>query len=126
MRLIGPINTGQTAGGAGVSTANATTTTRVEGMLVGVYVKYNGSPPAGTTDVTVKTKGGDGAAPTTTFLTLTNAATSGWFFPRINIHNTSGSAQAAVWDYFPIWDFVTVTIAQANDADSADVWLMVE
>ena len=126
MKLLGPINTGVAAGGAGVATNNGTTTTKIEGLLIGVYVKYNDSPPAGTTDVVVKTVGTSPDAPTNTFLTLTNAATDGWFYPRINVHNTSGSAQAAVWDYVPLYDFVNVAIAGANNSDSADVWLLVE
>ena len=68
MKLLGPINTGVAAGGAGVATNNRTTTTKIEGLLIGVYVKYNDSPPAGTTDILVKTVGTSPDAPTSCVL----------------------------------------------------------
>jgi hypothetical protein len=123
-QLAGPFNSGSSTGGAGVSTANADTPQVLSGLVVGVYIRYNGAPPAGTTDAIIATTGG--SAPAVTILTLTNAATDGWFYPRINIHNTSGSSQAAVWDYIPIDDLVNVKIQGANDADSIDCWLMLE
>jgi len=123
--VYGPFNSGESTGGAGVSTANSTSTTIIDGVIVGVYVKYNGSPPAGTTDATIATAGSAGAAPAYNILVLTDAATDGTFYPRVNAHNTSGTAQTTVWEYIPIHDQVKVTIAGANDADSIDVWLLV-
>lgn len=125
INVYGPFNTGASAGGAGVSTANATSTVPLGGILVALYVKYNDSPPS-TTDVTIATLGTSPSAPALTLLTLTNANTDGWFYPRALIHNTSGTASTTVYDYLPLLDKVKVTIAQANDADSVDVWFLVD
>lgn len=125
MNIVGPFNSGVAAGGAGVATANTDSTTRITGYVVGVYVKYNDSPPAGTTDVTVKTKGTSPAAPSLTFLSIANAATDGWFWPRVQIHTTAGAAITDQYDWPAIDDLINVTIAQANNADNVDVWLMV-
>lgn len=122
MNLFGPLNTGDTTGGAGTSTSNATSSVRICGKVKGVYVRYNGSPPAGSTDLTVATSGT--SHPAVTILTLSNAATDGWFYPNAQIHTTAGAAIADQYTGIPIADFVKVTIAQANDADSADIWLL--
>ena len=131
MRLYGPLNSGAASGGAGVATANATTSTPIHGRIVAVYVKYNDSPPAGTTDVTVKTQGTSPAAPSLTFLTIANAATDGYFYPRTIMHDLAAAAVTfdgtnEIYDMVAIADRVTVTIAQANDADNVDVWLLVQ
>ena len=125
MKLIGPINSGAATGGAGVATANADTTIVASGLLYGVYVKYNDSPPAASTDVIVSTKGTSPTAPTLALLTITNAATSGWFYPRANTHDAAGAAQANMWDNFPVHDIINAKIQGANNDDSVDVWLMI-
>ncbi len=124
IRLSGPFNSGVAAGGAGVATNNADTTFPLSGLVVGVYVRYNDSPPAGTTDITIATAGTN--APAVTILSVTDAATDGWFYPRVNIHNTSGAAQVTYWDYIPVDDTVNVKIEQANNSDSIDCWLLLE
>jgi hypothetical protein len=126
MDLIGPINSGDTTGGAGVSTANADSPNAIHGWLEAIYVKYNGSPPAGTTDVTVATKGAGQRPPAETLLSLVNAATDGWFYPRRQVDDVNGAAIAAEYDRFALADYVNVLIAQANDDDSIDVWLLVD
>ncbi len=122
--LHGPINSGVAAGGAGVATNNADTV-KLEGRMVGVYVKYNDSPPA-TTDVVIKTKGTK--APSVTFLTLTDKNTDGWFYPRVIPDNLLGVDLAAltIAEPIPFSDVVNISIAQADDNDSVDVYLLVE
>lgn len=124
MRLLGPINSGLTTGGAGTSTSNADTV-RMNGRMCGVCVRYNDSPPA-TTDVVIKTKGT--AAPSITFLTLTNKNTDGWFFPRVIPDDLLGVdlAALAIAEPIPFDDVVNIAIAQANDGDSIDIWLLVD
>lgn len=124
MRLIGPINSGTSTGGAGASTANTSTATRVVGEVKGIYIKYNDAPPAGTTDVTIKAVGTAPAAPTYNILQVSNAATSGWFYPRVQIHTTAGVAIADAYDGILVYDNINVAIAQANDGDSVDVWIL--
>jgi len=131
LQLYGPLNTGAAAGGAGVATANASSTVTLSGLVRAVYVKYNGSPPAGTTDVTIATVGTSPNAPALTILTLTNAATDGWFNVRHQVHDNTGTALTLDGtrtnvDLVPIHDLVKATIAQANNDDSADVWILYE
>lgn len=126
MNLIGPINSGAAVGGDGVATANDTWPSVISGRVQGIYVKYNGSPPAGTTDVTVATLGTSPYAPTYNLLAVVNAATDGWFYPRVQVHTVAGAAIAAEYTPLLIYDRVKVTIAGANAADSADVWLLVD
>ena len=129
--VVGPIASGSSTGGAGVSTANADSTIPINGKVLGIYIEYIGSPPAGTTDVTVKTVGTSPRAPSLTLLTITDAATDGYFWIR---HKTHDEAAALVtWDgtnevYEPVYidDLVNVAIAQANDADSINVWIILE
>ena len=131
MKVI-TINSGTAAGADGSATANSTTNNPVFGEIYGVYVKYNDSPP-GTTDVTIATDGTtSGAHPAATILSLTDANTNGWFYPRIGVQTTAGAAMlfaaggTAVPGKIPTADFIKVTIAQANAGDSVDVWLLVD
>lgn len=126
MRLIGPINSGQTTGGAATSTANADSAGIAIGRVQAIYIKHNGSPPAGTTDVTISTKGTKGYPPSYNFLAIVNAATDGWFYPRVQVDDTAGAPIAGEYTPLMVYDFVNVKIAQANDADSIDVWILLD
>ena len=125
MNFLGPFNSGAAAGSAGSALASANTSHVVRGYIVGVYVKYNDSPPA-TTDVTISTQGTSPAPPTYNILVLTNNATNGWYYPRMQVHDTAGAALSGVYDFIPVHDILTVAIAQANAADNVDVWLMLD
>ena len=126
MKLYGPLNSGQTAGGVGVSTANATSPIILKGRVQGIYIKYNGGPPAGTTDVTVATLGTSPAPPSYTLASKANSATSRWHYPRVLVQDTVGADIAGEYSPLLVFDRVKVTIAQANDADSIDVWFMLD
>lgn len=128
MNIVGPFNSGIAAGGAGVATANADISTKVEGTVVAVYVSYKGTTPPSTTDVTITTKGSNPSAPSLTILNVANNNANGWFFPRAQVHlNTTGAAITGVYtEGIPINDVLNVAIAQANNDNNADVWLMVE
>jgi len=120
--IVGPINSGAAVGADGVATATGTSSIRASGVLWALQVKYNDSPPAGTTDLTVKTKGSN--PPSVTLLSIANAATDGMFFPRMDTSKASdGSALTSNDALIPIEDYVQVVIAQANAADNVDVWL---
>ena len=124
MRLYGPLNSGAAAGSAGSATANADSSIRLIGRVVGIYVKYNDSPPAATTDVTIKAIGTSPAPPTYNLLVLTNAATDGWFYPRVQVCDTAGSAIANEYTPLVLHDYINLAIAQANAADNVDIWLL--
>ena len=130
MRMLGPIYSGAAVGGNGVATANADSNNVVAGRIVAVGVTYLDSPPAGTTDVVVATKGVNG--PAQTILSIANAATDGWFYPRVGTVSTSGAAMlyagggTAVGEPLAVVDVVNVKIEQANAGDGVNVWLLME
>ncbi len=123
--LVGPFTTAAAvqSGGAGTG-AGEITTPRIDGFVVGIYVQYVGSPPSGTTDVTIKTEGTAPAPPTYNILVLTDAATDGWFFPQIQICNTAGSAISGEYTPIPVADTINIAMAGANTGDQAKVWLL--
>lgn len=120
--IVGPLNSGAAAGTAGSATAN-TDHGLVRGGIYGIYVKYNDSPPAATTDVVISTTGDN--APSYDILTLTNAATDGLFLPRTVAHDLTGTAQTTYNEIMPVHDGINVKIAGANSGDSVDVYLYV-
>ena len=121
---IGPLNSGVTAGGAGVSTNNATSDFTVTGQLLGFYIRFNDSPPAGTTDTTIAAI--SGTLPTRTLLTITNGATDGFYAVRAGAVTGANAAITDSSAMIPLVnDKIKVTVAQANDGDSADVWAVV-
>lgn len=128
--MVGPIYSGAAAGSSGSATANFTTAVPVCGLVHAVYLQYLDSPPAATCDVTVETAGV--AHPAMPILSVANAATNGWWYPRAATHSTAGAAAlyagggAAVNDRVAIADLVKVTIAQADAADGVNVWLLIE
>lgn len=117
------INTGDTSGGSGSSTANNTSSHVVVGQICSIGVTYNGSPPA-STDLVIATAGNNG--PALTILTLTNANSDGWFHPRHKIDDESAAdvtydGTNEVYDKVCVADNIKVTVSQANDDDSVDV-----
>lgn len=110
------------AGGAGVATANATSTEVLNGYIMGVYLTYTDAPPAGTTDVTIAERYN---SPAMAVLTVTDAATDGWFFPQAAAVSQAGAA-SGTYVPIPVSDYLKVTIAQANNNDGVTatvVWL---
>ena len=125
LEAIGPINSGTTAGGAGTSTSNATSSIPVTGALIGFYIRYNDSPPAATTDVVISTSGG--VLPNRTLYTISNAATDGFFSVQSTVVSSANAAITNSYDEIPlIRDYLKVTVSQANDGDSVDVWAVID
>ena len=124
MKLSGPFSSGAAVqtGGAGTGTANTDTGITFDGLLHGVYIQYEGSPPAGTTDVTIATKGDGIPAAAVTLLEISNAATDGWFFPRLLTESAAAASNTADYDEYPVHDQINVKIAQANTDDYVQVW----
>ncbi len=58
------------------------------GKLVAIYLNYHASAPA-TTDVTITSPGNPA---TQTFLTVSNNATDGWYFPKEQDMDNTGAA----------------------------------
>ena len=125
------VATGLTTGGAGSSTANATSAHAVVGKILAVILEYLGSPPAATTDVVVATAGVN--QPAITLHTITNAATNNMFLVRHKVVDNAGANISYettnakdVYDSPVIADFVKVTVSQANDADEVVAVILYE
>lgn len=108
-------------GSAGSAIGLLTTSRPLNGRLQGVYIDYVTQPA--TCDVTIKTTGN--AAPSQTLLTLTNANSDGWFYPRPLLCNTSGVSLITTNEEFVIDDYIQVDVAQ-GDAGSVVVTLLIE
>ena len=76
--------------------------------------------------ITVATLGTSPYPPAYTLVTKANSATAAWYYPRVQVCDTSGSAIANEYTPLLIFDKVKVTIAQANVGDSIDVWLLLD
>ena len=99
-------------GTAGSATGSRTTGV-INGRVLAVHLIYTGQPA--TTDVSVSTT----YAPVRNILTISNANTDTWFYPRVAMTNTSGAAitfdgtQAIVGE-IPVNDQITVSVAQGD------------
>ena len=121
--LYGPITTPACTGADGSGAATVTSSTKVTGLVYGVYIQYVGDDPA-TTDVTVATLGTSPSCPSYNILVATNLATDNLFLPRAVSHvATTGVAGATNDQCLPVEDFVKVTVAGANTGDIINVWL---
>ena len=109
-------------GGNGASTANTTSSNIINGTIRAIHLAYVGSPPAGTTDVTVAGV----TTPAVSLLAITDAATDGWFFPMAQAQITTGASITNQGTPLVINDYVKATIAEANDADGVTVTILYE
>ena len=108
-------------GGAGASGKTSDPRT-ISGRVIAVGLKYLDSAPA-TSDVTVVMLANTDVAPARTILTVTDAATDGWFYPTAAM---TGGAAGDMQGGIPVDGQVTVAIAQANDGDGVIATLIVE
>lgn len=102
------------AGATGSAAGTATSDYPIVGELLAARIVYSGG--TSTEDVTISTVGDS-----LTLLVVANNQTSGWYYPRAQIHNTSGSAltldgtQAYVAP-IPIVDYVRAVVAEGGTA----------
>ena len=105
-------------GTAGSATGSGATTVPVYGKLYAVHLDY--IDQAATCDVTVTT-----GSPAQTLLTVTNANTDAWFYPRVQVDSDAGAPIADEYDVAPVSGYVTVSVAQSN-AGSVVATLLIE
>ena len=95
------------AGSAGAAVGSAVSGAPIHGKIIAFYVDYVTQPA--TADVTITA-----GTPAATLLTLTNANTDGWFYPRVLLQSTVGANLSAVYDQLAVNGYVTVAVAQGN------------
>ena len=115
-------STGDTAGGAGTSTATGYSPKAVRGEVLAVHVDYVGSPPA-TTDFTLSDENDPAAE---SIVTLANQATDIKVYPRRVVELNDGTditydGTNEVYEPYVVHGRLKAVIAQANDGDSATV-----
>lgn len=114
------IETPLTVGGSGTASATANSSNVISGIIRGIHIEYVGTPP-NTTDVTIAGI----TPPSQPILTVSNNATSGWFYPKALAIETDGSTISGGWyTDIVVNDKVSVSVAQANDDDSVIVTIL--
>ena len=108
-------------GGAGTSTATANSAVIINGIITALYLEYTGSPPAATTDVVLVEANNDPAMP---ILTVTNAATDGWFAPVHAAVDVADGAATGQGMFVAVNDYIKATITGANDDDGVTVTIV--
>ena len=83
--------------------------------LIAVYLDFNGSAPS-TTDITITANAAAvGGPPSLALLTLTNVNSDGWYYPKVQDHNPTGSLVTGSYSDPPIHGSgLTVALAQAD------------
>ena len=125
---VGPI-TVNCSGGAGSSTGSATSGTPVKGIIAGVLFNFHSSTAAASIVSTLATKGT--LAPAYNLLVRTHSVSAGPFSPTFVSQDTTGAnltydgTHTVVAD-MAVDDFVTLSIAGANNADQVDVYILLE
>lgn len=112
-------------GSAGAATALVESNEPINGEIVALYIAQAGSPAA-TTDITIAIK-----TPALNVLVLSNVTTSGWYFPRHQVHGSTGTALTLDGtrinaDRVPVDGYMTAAIAQGDDNQTLDVTIFVE
>lgn len=133
MRLLGPVTAGPTVPDldvydnpiAGTGVASARTPVRVIGEILGMYVKYNDSPP-GTTVVTISTEGVSPAIPPHDLLVLSNVNTDGMFRPALQAVDGDGAPIAGAYVPALVYDYVTVDVDGTDGGESVVVWFLLK
>ena len=117
------INTGPAVGADGSATATAHSP-HVNGRVQKVHIAYLDSPPALTTDVTLKDESDPAAE---SIASLADAATDKAFYPRRLLQDNEGTDLTTVYDHYVVDGRLEATIDQANADDYAvvTVWLEV-
>ena len=111
--------------GAGVATGTTATPASVRGLVHAVYVDKHASAPA-TTDVTLRTKGVTGGAPSYTIWTQSNSAADTNAFPAVGPVTTANAAITDAHRPVPVCDVLEAVVAQANDSQAFRFMVLVE
>jgi hypothetical protein len=120
-------STGAATGGAGLATATGYSVP-VIGKIMAVYVNYQDSPPAATTDFTLSDESDPASE---SIISLANQATDIKIYPRRVTEQNDGTdilyvAGEEVFEPYVVHGRLEATIAQANNDDYVDVTVWYE
>jgi len=105
---------------------SATSARPLFGRVLAIYLEYAVTPNAAT-DVTIATVN----SPVKTILTVTDNNTSGWYYPREQIQDNTGTglvyaATDVVAESIPVSDYIKATVAQGDNDQTLNVWVLLE
>ncbi len=125
MNNAGPFSTGPAVGTSGSAEASSETQ-YLNGVIIGVAVHYTFGAEYYTTstvDLTITTRGTNGAPISREILTLSGAGTDGWFYPVLPVQDTQGADIVGQFTLgIPVSDVINIAIEAADPGDSVDVW----
>ncbi len=111
------------------TSGNVTSGSAVMGRILAIYLEYQSGTDAGT-DVTIATAASS-SLPANTILTITDSATSGWYYPRHQVHSNAGAALTldgtrANVDTVPVYDKLKISVAQSTTAKTITAYILYE
>ena len=111
---------------SGAGSAGSTSGSAVEPVpfstLYAIYFDFTSAPS--TMDTTVKSPG-NGDLPSVTILTLTNVNSDAWYYPRRNLEDNVGAAEADAWGEYFVSGSISIDIAQADAVtDEVVAWVV--
>jgi len=115
MRKFGPISSGAAVGNDDLATATGSSSHVVSGTVLGVVLKYTGSPPA-TTEVSIQSKAED--TPAYDLIPKVVGNTDGVFYPLVEVYTNVFHAVPT-----PLHNIITVKIDKADADDYVQAWL---
>lgn len=118
------LSSGKAEGSNGVATSNASK--KIIGKILAIGLLYLDSPPGATTDVVISEPVQAENHPVQTFLTRTDTATDGWFYPRRVYDDNVGAAITGEETEFVVSHEINVKINQANANDEVVATIVVE
>lgn len=109
--------------GAGVATGTVQSAGVVRGLVHAFIVDKDASAPV-TTDVTLRTKGGD--IPSYNVIALTDSAVDQTTFPARAPTDQTNAAITNAHRPVPVCDVLEMVVAQANNSQTFKGWALVE
>jgi hypothetical protein len=117
------------SGNAGSAVGSVDTPAPVQGKVKLVILDFHSSTAGASIVTTLKTKGT--LAPSYNIMVRTDSISAGPFTPTFDAQDTTGTNRTydgtrKVPASIPVCDFLSMTIAGANDKDQVDVYIMVD
>lgn len=102
-----------TSAGSDGSAVGNTDSPQIQGEILAVHLAYTGQPS--TADVTLKM-----VSPEQTILTVGNANSNGWFYPRVAVQDNLGAGVTfdgtnEAYEPFPVHGKLNLAVAEGND-----------
>lgn len=110
------------------TSGNTNTTNPVVGRVLAIHLDF-GTGMAATADTTISTPGN--GVPALTILAITDSATDAWYYPRHQVHGSTGTALTLegtepLVEAVPVADHINIAVAQGTDTKTLTVTILYE